>query len=233
MSHFSVLVFTTEDSLSLDELLEPYYEGNTRAPYINYTRQEAIDYARQHYDKFKEETDEVCWAFMAEDCITDKKGNIYSTANPDGHWDWWTEGGRWEGFLKLKGSDKRVNSAKIKDVDFSPDPDEYQKALRFWDIVVDHKPILLGEKQPFSFYNEDYYREFYGDRETYAKRQTQFSTFAVITPEGIWHERGAMGYFGCSSETPEQARKWDDEYFKNFIEDEDENTVITIVDCHV
>ena len=57
MSHFSVLVFTTEDSLSLYELLEPYYEGNTRAPYISYTRQEAIDYARQHYDKFKEEID--------------------------------------------------------------------------------------------------------------------------------------------------------------------------------
>ena len=28
MSHFNVMVMTTDDSLSIEELLEPYYEGN-------------------------------------------------------------------------------------------------------------------------------------------------------------------------------------------------------------
>ena len=233
MSHFNVLVFTTEDSLGLDELLEPYNEENIRAPYIEYTRQEAIDYVRNHHPEFQDKTDRECWKYMAEDCITDKKGNIYTTANPDAHWDWWVEGGRFSNMLKLKDSGERVNSAKIKDIDFSPDPEEYKEALRFWDIVVEHVPLEEGEKQPFSIYKEEYYREFYGTRENFAKRQTQFSTFAVLDSNGIWYECGSMGWFGCSDETPEEAQKWYDNYFKNFIEDEDGETVITIVDCHI
>lgn len=233
MSHFSVLVFSDDDGLSVDELLEPYYEGNTRAPYIDYTRQEAIDYVRQHYADFKDKTDEECWKFMAEGCITDKQGNIYTTANPDAHWDWWVEGGRWDGFLKLKGSGERVNEAKLGDIDFGPDPDEYKKALRFWDLVVDHKPLEDGEERPFNFYKEDYYREFYGDRETYAKRQAGFSTFAVVTSDGLWIEKASMGWFGMSSETPESSAKWEENFIKNFIEGESPDTNVTIVDCHI
>lgn len=233
MSHFSVLVFTEDDGLSVDELLEPYYEGNTRAPYIDYTRQEAIDYARKHYADFKDKTDEECWKFMAEGSITDKKGNIYSTANPDGHWDWWVEGGRWENELKLKGSGKRVNKARIGDVDWSLNDEEYKKALRFWDIIVDHKPLEDGEERPFNFYKEDYYREFYGDRETYAKRMASFHTFAVVTSDGLWISKGNCGWFGVSDETPEEADDWETNFVKKFIEGEDENKTVTIVDCHI
>ena len=89
MSHFSVLVFTEDDGLGVEELLEPYYEGNDRAPYIEYTKQEAIDYMRERHPEFNDKTDEECWKYMAEGCITDKKGNIYSTANPDAKWDYW------------------------------------------------------------------------------------------------------------------------------------------------
>ena len=43
MSHFNVAVFTTDDSLGIDELLAPYDEDIVRAPYIEYTKQEAIE----------------------------------------------------------------------------------------------------------------------------------------------------------------------------------------------
>ena len=232
MSHFSVLVFTEDDGLGIEELLEPYYEGNDRAPYIEYTKQEAIDYVRKNYPAFKDKTDEECWKFMAEGCITDKKGNIYSTANPDAHWDWWLEGGRWEGELKLKDG-TRVNSAKIRDLDFSPDQDEYNKALRFWDIVVDHKPLEPDEKMPLSFWNEKYYRETYGTRENYARRQAAFHTYAVVTSDGIWCSPGDVGWFGMSDESPDEAADWENNFVKNFIDGEDENKTVTIVDCHI
>ena len=38
----------------------------------------------------------------------------------DSRWDWWVEGGRWEGLLKV--GDKRVNSARVKDIDFDSAP---------------------------------------------------------------------------------------------------------------
>ena len=232
MSHFSVLVFTEDEGLDVDELLEPYYEGNTRAPWIEFSRQEAIDYVRKNYSGFNEKTDEECWRYMAEDCITDKKGNIYSTANPDAKWDYWIKGGRWGGFLRLKDG-TRANSAKIKDVDFSLDEEAYNNALHFWDVVVEHKPLEPDEQFPFGIYNEDYYRAFYGNRENYARRQASFYTFAVVTSDGIWCEKGECGWFGQSSETPEEAENWENNFIKKFIDGEDAETTITIVDCHI
>ena len=232
MSHFSVLVFTEYDGLSLDELLEPYYEGNTRAPWIEFSRQEVIDYVRKNYSGFDDKSDEECWRYMTEDCITDKKGNIYSTANPDAKWDYWIKGGRWEGFLRLKDG-SHANSAKIKDVDFSLDEEAYNKALHFWDVVVEHKPLEPDEQPLFNIYSEDYYREFFGSRENYARRQAAFHTFAVVTSDGIWCEKGECGWFGLSSATPEEAENWENNFIKNFIDGEDAETTITIVDCHI
>ena len=232
MSHFSVLVFTEDDGLSIDELLEPYYEGNTRAPYIEYTKQEAIDYVRKNYSDFNNKSDEECWEFMSGGFITDKQGNLYSTANPDAKWDWYEEGGRWKDFLRLKDG-TRASSAKLKDIDFSPDPEEYAKALHYWSLVVENQPLEPGEEMPFSFYKPEYYKEFYGDCESYAKRQAGFHTFAVITPNGIWYEKGCCVWWGNSDESPEQAQEWEENFVKNFIEGEDGDTVATIIDCHI
>ena len=232
MSHFNVAVFTTEDGLSVDELLAPYDEELTHAPHLEFTKQEAIIEARNRYPKLSDKSDDECWKYMAEGYITDKHGNLYSSYNPDAKWDWWVEGGRWSGLLRLKDG-SRADSAKLKDIDFSPDEEVYKKALRFWGIVVEHAPLEADEENPFTLWNEEYYRDFYGDRENYARRQAQFSTQAVVTQDGIWCERGAVGWFGSSDETPEKAEDWDDKYFQRFIEGEDPELTLTIVDCHI
>ena len=227
MSHFSVMVMTNEDSLDRNELLEPYDESLTRAPRIEFTRQEAIDYARENFTKLADKSDKECWAFMAEDRITDKAGNIYSTSNPDAKWDWWQIGGAWKNFLRLKNG-TRASFAKIKDIDFGLDQEEYEQALRFWDIVVEHRPLEPGENKPFSLENEEYYRKNYGDRESYARSQASFHTWAVILPNGIWQECGHVGWFGTKD-----VRDWEEHFVERFISGEDENTAITIVDCHI
>lgn len=84
-----------------------------------------------------------------------------------------------------------------------------------------------------SLYTEEYYRDYYGDRETYARHQAQFSTFAVVTPDGEWHEKGRMGWFGCSSETGEEARDWEDHYKERFLDTADPNWELHIIDCHI
>ena len=118
--HFSLAVFHYQDE-DIESLLDRFYVGADVEKYVAYTRQEAIDYARANFKSCGSASDEECWKFMAIDAEeTDKEGNIYSTYNPDAHWDWWEEGGRWDGLLKV--GNARVNSARVKDIDFDSAP---------------------------------------------------------------------------------------------------------------
>ena len=232
MSHYCVAVFHGKDQ-DIEDLLAPYSENLQVEPYIDFSRQEAIDYARKHYKGFAEKTDDECWQFMADDAgegMTDEDGNIYSTYNRKAKWDWWSEGGRWSGTLKCHG--REVDSGRMGDLEFSMDQEAYERALRFWDVVIDHKPAKPGEEYA-TFYKEEYYREYYGDRETYARQCAEFSTYAVITPDGEWHAPGNMGWFGCSSESAEEFRDWYDHYRERFIESADEDVYLTFIDCHI
>lgn len=231
MSHYIVAVFHREDQ-EVEDLLAPFDENIEVEPYIKYTRQEAIDFVKEHWgDWVKDKSDDECWDEIADEYHnnTDENGNIYSTYNPNSKWDWWSYGGRFGGSLKLKGRDEYIDEARVGDVDFSDDKETYEQSLKFWDDCVEGK----APRGDLFFYKPEYYKEFYGDRETYARFQAHFSTFAVVTPDGEWHEKGTMGWFGCSSETPEEARSWEEHYKERFIDTADPDWIITIVDCHI
>lgn len=234
MSHYTVAVIHREHQ-DIDELLAPYSENLEVEPYVRFTRQEAIDYVRKHWlQDGDEKSDDQCWKMMADDYNnnTDDDGNIYSTYNPNSKWDWYSIGGRWGGLLRMKDTGEETDSAPISDVDFSPEKEEYERLLRFWDVVVDHKEQNPDEDF-FSIYSEDYYRRYYGDRETYARQLSSFSTYAVVMPDGTWYGKGDMGWFGTSSESPEEAMDWEDHYMERFIDNADPDMYITIVDCHI
>lgn len=246
MSHYSVAVFHREDQ-DVDELLAPYSENIQVAPYIRYTREQAIQHCKDCWrqDFLEGKSDEDLWQAVAEDYDnrTDEAGNIYSTYNPHSKWDWYCTGGRWGGELKIKeearakyGGCDEADEARVGDIDFSGNPEEYARALRFWDIVVDGKPKTKEEEEAgdfFSIYNEKYYRDYYGDRETYARHVSQWATFAVVTPNGLWHEKGEMGWFGMSSDTPDDAKDWNEHYRERFIDKADPDWILTVVDCHI
>ena len=103
MSHYPCAVIYRPDQ-SVEDLLAPYDENLVVPKYVEFTKQEAIDYARNYFD-VTQKTDEQCWEIMAKDAgpdMVDEDGNIYSVFNRESHWDWWVEGGRWNGMLKLK-----------------------------------------------------------------------------------------------------------------------------------
>ena len=233
MSHFCVGVLHYPDQ-DIEALLAPYDESLEEEKYIKFTRQEAIDFVRSNYIHMADESDEECWKFMAEDVdedMVDEEGNIYSTYNRKSKWDWWTVGGRWNGMLKLKDGGK-ADSARLGDIDFSIDEGIYNRALRFWDVKVDHQPAREGEDF-VTFYKENYFRDYYGDRETYARTMAQFSTYAVVLPTGEWVGKGDMGWWGVSSETPDEAKAWESSYMERFIEGQSEDLILTVVDCHI
>lgn len=288
MSHFSVAVFTKPNGRSLERLLAPYDESIEMAPYIKYTREEAIakerkeiaEYAKGSYAEFLKNpeeykkkhsnnpnhldyienefpkklnwTDDECFEhakiWFDEDMI-DEDGNLWSTYNPNSKWDWYSIGGRFPGKLKAKdgkhgegsafNSNPRVNgefdSARVRDIDFSMDMEKYNKAIRYWEVVVEKQP-LREDENPDDFHNwyrDGYYEEYYRDKETYAKICASYNTYAVVTPDGKWYEKGQMGWWGMSSETGDESLDWDLHYKERFLDTADPDWTLTIVDCHI
>lgn len=60
-----------------------------------------------------------------------------------------------------------------------------------------------------------------------------FSTYAVVTPDGEWHEPGKMGWWGISSATPEEEAEFENNYEEKFIRTANPEWRLTIVDCHI
>ena len=55
----------------------------------------------------------------------------------------------------------------------------------------------------------------------------------MLDTDGEWHERGEMGWFGMSDESAGQAADWDASFFSRFLKDEDPDTWLATVDCHI
>lgn len=74
--------------------------------------------------------------------------------------------------------------------------------------------------------------DFQSTREEYIRRagDAVFSSFAVIK-DGVWYQKGDMGWWGMVSNTKEQA-DWNQEV-SNLLEDLPEDTLISIYDCHI
>lgn len=165
MSHFVGLCFGDDWANQLDY----YYEGREVEDYIKYTKQEAITKAKESHERNYEYavkeverdkiapdmlkqlneiidkgmciSDEVAWEMVKDwGYKIDEEGNLLSTYNPDSKWDWYSIGGRWNGFLVLKERDEEgdiieTNEALVGEVD--------------WDYMLEHK------FPPFCYTDED------------------------------------------------------------------------------
>ena len=238
MSHYTVAVFEDREGLSLEELLEPYNEYLKVKPYVDRTREEVLEEIDRYCEKNEElrtkyanlSDKEKIMSWTGYD-LFDRDGNPLSTYNPNSKWDWYVVGGRWSNMLKTKDGEY-VDSCLVKDLDLTPNKEEYDAAIRFWELVVEDQPLCEGEEQPHSWYNKDYYIKRYGTKENYARIESQLYTYAVVMPDGEWYEPGQMGWWGISGASPENQGEWDENYHK-FLEEADPNWIITIVDCHI
>lgn len=252
MSHYSVLVMSYDPN-DVEKLLEPFDEqpSDEYLEFLPVERpQEEIDatFAKElksgkykSYDEFMKNYYGYSW--NEEACAY----GYY--CNPDAKWDWYVEGGRWPGMLKLKpeavdkypplmveGKEMRgfVNQALCKDVDFTKSKQAYDKALRFWEVVVEGGKLKDGEQERdfFSIFRPEYYTELYGSKEEYAESEAAFCTWALLTPEGDWYEPGCMGWFGMPNET-KASRIAYETFFKEVLEKAEQDIYLTVVDCHI
>ena len=79
---------------------------------------------------------------------------------------------------------------------------------------------------------QSWHEIFKKNKETYAKCMSNFTMWAVVK-DGVWYEKGEMGMFACSGETHDEAVTWEMNFYDTFIKDLSEDTLITVVDCHI
>lgn len=217
MSHFTVYVFTTPDGRSVDELLAPYDENLPTAPYIEYTRQGAIDIVRHEIKAYEN----GLYAKFLEDPEAYKK--VYP--NPD-HIKYLEE----DFPKRLKWTDEEC----------------YQdKRCMYDDDYVDEEGNLYSTYNPNAKW--DWYDEVGGRWQnclvTKAGTQTNEDLvseidwdktpvpFAVVDPIGRWIERGKMGWWAIVTDEMDKD-KWKQQ-FRDFLSRLGDDITVTVVDCHI
>ena len=244
MSHFTVLVVDTNNEKSVDEWMEPFYEGLEKDRLFSWSVQEVLNYFEKcginfhdgHVDESNlDEYLEVAKNLHIDVSEYDNEGNLYCLGNKDAKWDWYQIGGRWSNMLR-KSDGTRCDECEVKDLDLSLDKDMYEKAKRFWEVVVDKQPLKDGEYADgfTSWYKDSYYKDTFGDKETFAKDKASLSTLAMLL-DGKWYEQGKMGWFGMSDTTSESLQEYT-KFFNKTLEELKEthpHATVTLVDCHI
>ena len=239
--------------------VEPYFKYTVDEA-IDYIKEHYVPYN----DYLKEYTDRQLIDWFAENKgLLIKQGGLYSTYNPNSKWDWYSIGGRFDGDLDLTDEGieeainypnnpqwfknmsreeqiehvKWVNTAPLKYIKwFTPLSEEDKAELkRWWEINIDGDELKDGEeKDEYFFWNLEWFKRRYKDVDTYLRVKEMVTFFAVLTPDGEWHEPGRMGYFACALCEPEDELKWDLEFYDNFIKPNlDSDLICTVVDCHI
>lgn len=216
MSHFTVYVFTKEDERDVEQLLAPYDESITYPPYVEFTREQAIAKIRKE--------------------IEDYKNTLYTEylTNPVAYEEKYNNERHLE-YIKNE-FPKRLNWT---------DEECYEEQKKWYEEnMIDEDGNLLSTYNPHSKW--DWYEvggRWTGDLVTKEGRKTNSDyvseidwnktdvPFAFITPDGIWHERGEMGWWAIVANEKEQD-SWEEE-FKKAIEKLGNDVLVTLVDCHI
>lgn len=105
------------------------------------------------------------------------------------------------------------------------------KARLWWEINIEgRKPKLeesfLVEKKLEP--SKEFFINLYKDKESFAKIVPSFRTYAVITPNGMWYEKGSTNTLGSYND---EIYLWELEYNNLFIKQADPEWTLTVVDC--
>lgn len=226
MSHFSVAVFTKEGGASVKQLLEKYWENLETPKYIKYTKEQLIEKVKKEIKEFAQTT--YAEFLKDKEAYMEKKMKDHHDPHNDPHIKYLEN----EFPKKLKWSDEEI----------------YQNQLEYYDeedissdggIYSTHNPHAKWDWYQIGGRWRNYLNAKYAADTDSAKvknvnfSNNNFNTFAVVTPDGEWHECGEMFWFGIHSASSEEIEEWEKNYKKRFIDTADPEWTITIVDCHI
>ena len=226
MSHYAVAVFS--DDGDFDRLLAPYNENGEKYYVFEPVGMENIV---EKYKKFKQKN--PSWTldmYINNFGYVEHEGQWGYWHNPQGYWDWYSLDGK-DYMFDLKDDVELPDGAwdyRKNDYDWYPDTtDDVKESAEFWDRYIDGDE---NEGYP-SILNRQYYRERYKTRKQYLKEMSRTLPWAFITPDGVWHSAGTVGWFAESDETSEDADRYAKEWDAWIASDE--NPYVNLVDCHI
>ena len=211
MSHFCVYVFHDENT-TVDNLLAPYDENIEFAPYVRYTKEQAIAKVRSEIEDFRN----GIYKEYLEDPVKYKK----EWGNNKRHIDYlenefpkklnWTDEECYEDIAKWKREDGMVAEDGSILSTYNPKAkwDWYQVGGRW-------RGRIPGDEVKMSEVNIDKIDP----------------PYAFVTTDGEWVERGEMGWFGISSNEMNED-EWDSK-FREYLKTLDKDIILTLVDCHI
>ena len=259
MSHFSVgvIIDSLEERL-IEERIAPYSENIEVEPYIDLTKEEIINLAKQRKNEFinislkgEELSDwqkEYVLALTDEQLYNlekldgeefDEHGNQITRYNPLSKWDWWQIGGRWSCELFVKNA--YMDFGKISEIDFTKMPrnkeKQYNDAILYWELFVEEREPANEEEENFkanSFfpYKKSYLIARYETKEYYAEMQSTWHTHALVDENG-WHECGNMGWWGVDDSTKDSEIAYIEEFNKILQDPKNQDKYLVIIDCHI
>lgn len=133
----------------------------------------------------------------------------WSTYNPDSKYDWYSLGGRWGKSIKTKYGEF-VDECFLDEIDWSPfKPEDYEEETKKdWRGNEYHK---LKDSVQYHYTENDV-------------------PFCLII-DGVWHERGKMGWWACVSDEKEKG-DWNEEFMK-LIKALPEKSIVANYDFHI
>lgn len=213
MSHFTVYVFQKDKDYN--ELLAPYDENLEVAPYIKYTKTQAIAKVRKEIEDYKN----GLYAEYLKDPETYKKNSnekhINYIENEFPKRLKWTDEECYEDVRNWYDEDDVDAEGNIWST-YNPNSkwDWYEVGGRWSECLVTKE----GNKT-----NEDLVSEIDFDKTPIP--------FAFIDPFGRWDERGEMGWWAIVSNEKDKD-DWENQY-RNFVASLDKDITVTAIDCHI
>ncbi len=243
--HFTVLIFGD----NVEDQLEPFYElecsmdqeemrNDSRAKFVEEFTTEELeqDFIRvknEHPEHYYETLKDFAEDYHGYHKNKDDENSWGRWTNPNSKWDWYSVGGRWSGAFKVKDNPKYygdlaigrpgvfdnkpkqgyADCIRLGDIDFEGMRiDEIAEATKNWKEA--QQKILDGENHvqfSYGIHNDD-------TEESYIKRCSTFSTYSYLK-DGEWISNNENDNFY--------------EDLNKILESLPEDTLLTMVDCHV
>lgn len=226
MSHYAVAVFSNDGDF--DRLLAPYDENNqSQFVFVPVDYQKIVDDFNQFQRENRDWTLDMYikdFGYIFEDYMWGYRHN------PHGYWDWYSLDGKDYMFAPKRGAELAEDQYHYRknDIDWYPDDHESEtEASDFWDSFVGENAFA----SPPGIWNRQYYLDRYKTKEQYVKEWSRAIPYAFVTPDGVWHSAGRVGWFATSDETAESADRYAEEWDAWIASDE--NPYVSLVDCHI
>lgn len=230
MSHFAVAVFT-DGTKTVEELLAPFYEGISVPTYVKETKADAIKRVRKEiadyvifgpYGKWLSNKEEY-----EKDCKNERHLEYLKNEFPQKLY--WSDEECYKDAVKYyEPEDLDADGNILSSYNPKSKWDWYSIGGRWAGML----PAVAGTHGEGSAFNPNPRKKGFYDSAKVGDITfpLDFETFAVLTPDGEWHEKGSMGWWGIVTNEKDG---WKDSYKKAFLDNANPEWTLTIVDCHI